>query len=1371
MTTSVTSAELQAQFDSLRSAVDHHDLSASRACLRKVWIWASDRRADISVDVLSTIPITNPDGSVLRALLGLALLPVDGRQLEGTSHKLRNKILDLFEDVLTLQGDCPASFYEEMDGFFDAIAAFLRRASKARARRGFSMKADTSGREIQVLTTKLHNLETGIKKAVLTSLGITPSRLGSFPPQQPLIGRDLDVEGVFDHFAEPDSQGVDGHVAIVGVAGVGKSALARAVVAHPRASVYGCPTYVACNRLLTLENFQRELFFHLAGEPISKGEDPSDAVTFVLSDQDHFIILDNLLDSPSGTPDDYRQFLSKIADIPNLTLLITTRNQHLTQNFESTRRVYAYQLNPLSPDACEELFCSLYNRHPPCHPDEERNLADIEPFLPDFLNLLDGIPLAIHVAAEAAREECDPHRSLIHWKASLWSWNRGRRNGSLALSLELSLNDLPNDARTLLRLLCDLPLPVHLRHLHSAWLQSPSIRLAIDAAVERSIARVELVENEPFLTIIQPVRQYLSDHWPDINLNSEIIYEFTFGYFRIVAERKKREKVADSDNGNFLPLIRTTEGIVRAELWEARLQALLSCTWSQDEVELELLKLLDSGKESSAASHSLKIRIPDYVHLIHYRLRIQDALDTLALEKVSSHRLTPWESLVTQWKQAVKQAEHHGLHFLRADLLGCLADNFYAAHDYVKQELPPADLEGETRLRNIYDWSLGHTDIAFDVLSLIPLTAPFAPLVKLVIGVALLPTDGKAATKACRELKNRLVRIHLESLPLRDKEHKPIDDAMDESRMLTFHRILSELHAYITLRFNKTSSNTAKGLKSELVISKVQEWTNRVNSLQADYIVPSLRTMEDQLKDLTKAFERMGTNKTHILSRLEAFPPDPDLVGRGGDLHSVLELLNAHNKQEFTEHVALVGLGGIGKTSLAIKVAYHPQAKAFGRPVFIRCERLSSVTSFQEALIRLRAPDPLRPGEILADAVREELAKEPFLLILDNLLDTSDDSDTPYFEYISSLTNISSLTILITSRNHSFVNGFTARTIRPFHLAPLSPNKSKRLFTRQYGRPVSDQELPDLERLLQLLDGIPLAIQIVAVYARTAGPLATVINMWKLGEGWDNGTHGRLTSLDISLSLSFRDVAVAAPETMGLLRLLARLPSPIIASRGSPSVPISRAIKAVVERSVGQRDNSTGEISVRILEPVREYIVRHYPLLDLANEVVRALAVDYFRTLMKMKVSEEEQDNVNIVPLLKLTQGKEGDALEPERLHALLSCGWRQEETASELRIIQEVSIPAHIHLIQFRLDSQDNVPFEILSLKQAVEQAKQHKLEKIQCEVLVKLADELFRAGDHLKASVAYKQASLSCTLKFSQTDSFFDRTGRRHLSPAQGL
>ncbi|KAL8276888.1 hypothetical protein RQP46_010716 [Phenoliferia psychrophenolica] len=460
-------------------------------------------------------------------------------------------------------------------------------------------------------------------------------------------------------------------------------------------------------------------------------------------------------------------------------------------------------------------------------------------------------------------------------------------------------------------------------------------------------------------------------------------------------------------------------------------------------------------------------------------------------------------------------------------------------------DVAPPGLRRE-HFRTVYEWCTEHTATAFGVFSLPALITPFTPLVKLVLGIAVLSADGKKAVPACKDLLSRLVEIHESSLRLRAKSpepetaRKPIDDAIES--------IMIELSDFVTRRLRKT-----------------------IETHKLEVIVPPLVPPRACLK------------------KLEGLPHNLQLFGREADFERTLQLLTECDDQNVTGHVALIGLGGIGKTSLATQIAHHYRSKVLGNCVFIRCERLDTLEAFQKELLRLRAPDGLEPWEELGQAVRDELERAPLLLILDNLLDSTDaTAHATYLEFIDSLASIPSLTLLITSRNRIFTSRKTSRSIHEVQLDTLTIEAAEQLFRKEYGRVDTERPLqqdePDLPELLELLEGIPLAIVLVAAHARKAQSVADVIRRWKDGRAWDNGAQGRKTSLDFSLLLSFKDPIIDNSDTLTLLRLLAQLPEPVLRRRGAHSKFISQqnvvditsssGIDAIMERLYAQKGTS-----------------------------------------------------------------------------------------------------------------------------------------------------------------------------------------------------
>jgi hypothetical protein len=139
-------------------------------------------------------------------------------------------------------------------------------------------------------------------------------------------------------------------------------------------------------------------------------------------------------------------------------------------------------------------------------------------------------------------------------------------------------------------------------------------------------------------------------------------------------------------------------------------------------------------------------------------------------------------------------------------------------------------------------------------------------------------------------------------------------------------------------------------------------------------------------------------------------PSKPKIFhGREFELAEIMKTLN-----QASPRVAILGGGGMGKTSLARAVIHHPDTRAkFEHRFFVSAE--SATTSIElAALIGLHLR--LEPGKDLTKAVVQYLSGEPrCLLMLDNL-------ETPWEpmqsrvgveEFLSMLTDMAHLALIV----------------------------------------------------------------------------------------------------------------------------------------------------------------------------------------------------------------------------------------------------------------------------------------------------------------------------------------------------------------------
>ncbi|KAJ7796314.1 hypothetical protein B0H14DRAFT_3551206 [Mycena olivaceomarginata] len=480
----------------------------------------------------------------------------------------------------------------------------------------------------------------------------------------------------------------------------------------------------------------------------------------------------------------------------------------------------------------------------------------------------------------------------------------------------------------------------------------------------------------------------------------------------------------------------------------------------------------------------------------------------------------------------------------------------------------------------------------------------------------------------------------------------------------TIRRLFKQSEITAQLDSCETELNMALGnfmIKQGAGIATAVIELNIDNERRHQHLLELLTSKSDS--NTLSSIERSSLNSSS--GSLSLLPASPKIFhGRETELQCVVATLLAEPAR-----VAILGPGGMGKTTLAMAALHDPKViDKYPTQYFIPCDSAHTSDSLVAIIV---SNVGLRATHNVTSTVAHHLSiGPPCLMILDNFETPWEpvDSRAEVEEFLSLLADLPHVALLLTMRGAERPRKvqWTHPFLRP--LMPLVPIAARQTFID-----IAEDDYDDAEvdQLLGLTDNVPLAVQLVASVAASEGCQAT-LKRWRLDRTALLSTgYDKRSNLEMSIMLSLSSPRMlSSPHAVELLSVMALLSDGIsdidLVQTKLPIPDIMKCKATLIRTSLAYVDHA-GQL--KVLAPIREYINTIRPPSSLLVQPLRR----HFHTLLKLWRSFVEHSSleVDLIPHLVSSLGNLHNVL----LHGLDSTQTDLGETIQGIIILNDLNL------------------------------------------------------------------------------------------------
>ncbi|KAJ7737762.1 hypothetical protein B0H16DRAFT_1762313 [Mycena metata] len=504
------------------------------------------------------------------------------------------------------------------------------------------------------------------------------------------------------------------------------------------------------------------------------------------------------------------------------------------------------------------------------------------------------------------------------------------------------------------------------------------------------------------------------------------------------------------------------------------------------------------------------------------------------------------------------------------------------------------------------------------------------PFLQTAVGISQLIMESiqrvKANKSQCRQLLDQVHKILCILVNLCGDFEAPLSVALLHS-LSQFIETLQKVHGYVRAqadlgmfkRIVKQSENASQFNECTAELRQALEsFGASTHTLPPLCIhMDAAQRHEELMAFVAQMNDAASTHSTHSFNRtalrrssssLSLLPGSPKIFyGREQELTKIVTALTASD----SARVAILGSGGMGKTSLALAAVHHTDiVTMFGTQRFFI--PLTAAVSATDLIAKVAQYFGLeQQGRLQKNILRHLCAiPAPVLLVLDNMEDCWESlAGRPQVEdFLSHLSDVPGLRLLVTMRGMERPN--QVKWSRPFlpALTPLDADAARSTFF-DITDEVTDEKI--VNKLLALTDHLPLAISLMANLASFDG-CETVLERWNsettslLSDGAD-----KLSNLDTSIMISLTSPRMKSnPNALKVLSVMALLPDGVsradLEEMNLPLADVAWCISTLMRCALCYLDS---DHRFKLLAPISQYARRQCPV---SEELQRPLREHFY---------------------------------------------------------------------------------------------------------------------------------------------------------------